>query len=762
MIVPMIRVYALLAWAAAAAVCHAQDRTSLAESLNFEAARAGSCPAGWSCNPPSHIAADSEVVHGGKWSVRIERRVDSERDFSTITKILPIDFAGKTVELRGFIRTEDIKDFSAFWMRTDSDTGSVGFATMQGNNPAKGTAPWTEYTISLPLKPEANTLVFGFLLSGPGKAWADDLQLLVDGKSVAEAPKVERQKTVIGTDHEFDAGSGIALSDLTKLQIENLATLGKVWGFVKYHHPQVTEGHHHFDYELFRVVPKVLAASDRAAANRAMLEWIRGLGEVTACDPCASLPEENLYLRPHLDWIKAEPRLGAGLSQALQNTYRNRPAKNAQFYVSFVQGVGNPVFENEPAYGRIHLPDAGYQILALFRYWNMVEYWFPDRNVIGEDWDAVLTEFLPRIALAKTRDQYQLEMMQLIARVHDTHANLWSSLAVRPPVGACQLPVDIRFVEGQAVVASYLNAELGKATGLQPGDVIEQLDGADVSKLVKDWTPYYAASNDPTRLRDIGRSMTHGDCAKPIALGVRRGSETLALKADRLTMKQIGPLPFSHDLAGDTFRLLSKDVAYLKLSTVKAADVPRYIDSAAGTKGMVIDIRNYPSEFVVFALGQLLVDKPSQFVSFTRGDPANPGAFHFRPPISLQPRQPHYAGKVVILVDEISQSQAEYTTMAFRSAGAAVVGSTTAGADGNVSQIPLPGGLNTMFSGLGVFYPDQRPTQRVGILPDLEVKPTIEGIRAGRDEVLEAAIRRILGPDTPAEEIRKLAKPENE
>ena len=75
--------------------------------------------------------------------------------------------------------------------------------------------------------------------------------------------------------------------------------------------------------------------------------------------------------------------------------------------------------------------------------------------------------------------------------------------------------------------------------------------------------------------------------------------------------------------------------------------------------------------------------------------------------------------------------------------GAVVVGSTTAGADGNVSSIPLPGGLNTMISGLGVFYPDHRPTQRVGIVPDVVVRPTIEGIAAGRDEVLERAVRVI-------------------
>jgi C-terminal processing protease CtpA/Prc len=128
-------------------------------------------------------------------------------------------------------------------------------------------------------------------------------------------------------------------------------------------------------------------------------------------------------------------------------------------------------------------------------------------------------------------------------------------------------------------------------------------------------------------------------------------------------------------------------------------------------------------------------------------------------PLTLQPTEPHYSGRVVILVDAVTQSQAEYTTMALRTApDAIVVGSTTAGADGNVSSIPLPGGLSGLFTGIGVFYPDSTPTQRVGIIPDVRVEPTIAGIRAGRDEVLEEALRLILGPDAPEEEIRNIAR----
>jgi C-terminal processing protease CtpA/Prc len=284
-----------------------------------------------------------------------------------------------------------------------------------------------------------------------------------------------------------------------------------------------------------------------------------------------------------------------------------------------------------------------------------------------------------------------------------------------------------------------------------PGDVIRQLDGVAVEDLVAQWAPIYADSNEAARLRDISHYMVRGSCG-PAALVVLRGDQTLNLNPNRVPINTVDPSAGStHDRPGDTFQMLGNGVAYLKLSSVQAAKSATYVQSAAGTKGLIIDIRNYPSEFVVFSLGNLLVSVPTDFVRFTVGDVANPGAFHWSPPLGLTPQQPHYGGKVVILVDEITQSQAEYTTMAFRTVpGAIVIGSTTAGADGNVSTVPLPGNLSSYISGIGVFYPDNRPTQRVGIIPDIVVHPTIEGIRAGRDELLEEAIRQITVGSSPS------------
>jgi C-terminal processing protease CtpA/Prc len=532
---------------------------------------------------------------------------------------------------------------------------------------------------------------------------------------------------------------------LSTEQIENLLLLGKVWGFAKYHHARVASGQVDWDSELRRIIPAVLQTRGPAATTTAISEWLARVGAPDPCSVCASTAGDA-HLLPDADWIRDERQLGRHLSAQLLHIYQNRPIAPAQRYVSFAPNVGNPVFATEASYGDQALPPADLRLLSLYRFWNIIEYWFPYRDLIEEDWDGVLREFIPRLWVADSADAYRLTMMALVARVHDGHANLWNMLSVRPPRGVHRLPVTLRFIEEKAVVTGFSHAMLGPASRLRVGDVILGIDGARVDSLVAAWEPHYAASNQPTRLRDMARSLTQGP-AGPVRVTGERDGKPFAVVAHRVPLASLDRMAGStHDLPGETFQMLAPDVAYLKLSSVSVSEATEYVRRAAGAKVLVIDIRNYPREFMVFALGRHLVSARTEFARFTKADPSNPGAFRWAAPIALSPAPPHFNGSVVILVDESSQSSAEYTAMAFRAApNALVVGSTTAGADGNVSPIPLPGGLRAMISGIGVFYPDRRPTQRLGILPDLVVRPTIASIRQGRDEVLEAGVSRALG-----------------
>lgn len=716
--------------------------STLADTLSFEFADSKGAPAGWYVwRAP--LARDTAIFHVGRAAARIDRNSSSIAEFSAFSRRLDADFAGDTLELRGWLRTQNVDGHAGLWLREDAKGGGVVEFDNMEDRKLQGTTAWTEYRVSLPLDSKARTIVFGGLLTGTGTVWLDEIRLLVDGKPVAEAPRIVRKPPPAELDREFDSGSRASAAELAAAPVENLALLGRVWGFLKYHHPDVAQGKRNWDYELFRVLPSVAKAKDRAGAQAAIVRWIDRVGLPSACRSCAKAPHSPV-LDPPIAWIHDQKLLGKDLRARLARVYRDRSAEPEQYYVAF-QGAKNPDFSNEAAYKENPYPDAGYRLLALYRFWNVIEYWFPYRDVMKENWNAAVAEFIPRVIAARDRDEYRLAMIDLVARVHDSHANAWDALEARPPRGGCSLPVVIRAV-GDRFVVAYTDSARGAASGLRVGDELLSLDGAAVDSLARAWAHHHGASNEPTLRRNIGRSITRGPCgACRVAFDRGNGRQEVTANRDSSSAMNF-KAGFTHDLSGPTFRKLANDVAYLKLSSVVADSAASYVQRAAGTRCLVIDIRNYPSEFMVFALGQHLVDRRTAFVKFTRGDAANPGAFVWTDSIFIDPAPPHYAGKIVILVDDATQSSAEYTSMAFRSVpGALVVGSTTAGADGNVSQVPLPGGIHGMISGIGVFYPDGRPTQRIGIVPDLVVHPTVEGIRGGRDEVLEAALEAVLG-----------------
>lgn len=696
---------------------------------------------GWQARPSETVSVDAAVPFDGEASFRIQRDERSQGDFSVVMREIPIDFTGSKIELRGHLRTQDVSQFSGLWMREDGVDPGLEFDNMQSRRLA-GSTDWAAYSIALPINPAATALSYGVLLGGTGVVWSDRPQLFVDGKPIAVVARIERKKTVYDTDREFDQGSRVRIDALSDRQLDDLVLLGEVWGFLKYFHPALTAGTRQWDYELFRWLPRILAAKTPEEARRLLADWIDTLGPLAPCSPCVPEPAAaNVQLPSPTGWIRDEARLGSRLSRQLVEVYRNR-RPGTQFYVSLVPGVGNPNFQNEPLYAQVASPDSGFQILAAYRFWAIVQYWFPYRDLIPGNWTQALRESLAAVAQAREGKEFDRAMLKLTARVADTHVNLWGSLAARPPEGECQLPVAMRFIDGRAVVSRIAD---GQQPAVRRGDVLTRLDGEPIGALVARWLPYYAGSNEAARMRDIANSMTRGACGD-LPLDIERDGKAMPVVARRVPAQQVR-LDLFHDLPGETFRRLSPEVAYLKLSSIKSADVAGYVEAAKGTKGLIVDLRNYPGEFVVFSLGSAFVDAETPFALFTVPGLSDPGAFVWGNTVRLTPSALHYAGKIVILVDEVTQSQAEYTAMALRaSPRATILGSTTAGADGNASRIPLPGGRRSMISGIGVFHPDKRPTQQVGIVPDIVVKPTLRGIREGRDELVERAEREILGP----------------
>jgi hypothetical protein len=117
----------------------------------------------------------------------------------------------------------------------------------------------------------------------------------------------------------------------------------------------------------------------------------------------------------------------------------------------------------------------------------------------------------------------------------------------------------------------------------------------------------------------------------------------------------------------------------------------------------------------------------------------------------IKPATPRVAGTIVFLTDERAISYAESVMgyVADRKLGT-IVGSTTAGTNGNVATFVVPSGFVVAFTGMRVTGHDGRtPYHLVGVRPDIAVTPTLAALRAGRDEVLDRALALIRGPGQP-------------
>lgn len=364
---------------------------------------------------------------------------------------------------------------------------------------------------------------------------------------------------------------------------------------------------------------------------------------------------------------------------------------------------------------------------------------------MDEDWNKKLREYIPLFINAKDELSYELTAIQLIGDIQDTHANLWGGAdKIDKWKGSNYSPLHLRFIQNQLVVTDYYNEELKSEAELKIGDVITKINGRAIEEIVKEKSKYYPASNVPTRLRDMSANLLRSN-AKEVEIEFKSyNSETQAKTLKLYPKDSLNIYSWYRKNEDKSYKMLDDNIGYITLQTIKQGDINKIKYEFSKTKGIIIDIRNYPSTFVPFSLGSYFVSVPTPFVKFTNGNVNNPGEFKFTNNIDIPRQGQAYKGKLVVLVNELSQSQAEYTAMAFRAGNnTTIIGSTTAGADGNVSTIMLPGGLRTMISGIGVYYPNGKETQRVGIIPDVEVKPTIQGIRQGKDELLEKAIEII-------------------
>ncbi|MBO0952497.1 S41 family peptidase [Fibrella forsythiae] len=528
-------------------------------------------------------------------------------------------------------------------------------------------------------------------------------------------------------------------------ETQKLTSLCKVWGFLKYYHPSVASGKQDWDQRLIQLLPVVQQARDKQQLNAIYTRLIDSLGTVRRCKTCQQSATSPTLGRHNLDLSFLTDSLLFTEDVQRRLTYlKDNRHQGSNYYVQQPNEIGNTVYDNEKLYADMPIPDESYRLLALFRYWNIIHYFFPYKYAIDGSWDEVIRTMIPVFQQAKSPETYQKALFQLVASIKDSHGFLTStdkSRCLRCDLGTLWLPLELKLIDDKAVITRIYNDSLINSGTLPIGTVISAIDGQSIRSHVDRIRPYVSASSEADMLRDV-RGLIGVSSEKQATLTIDRQGQNETVLTSRYPYHSFrSTASQSINARYPVSKWLTDSIGYVNLGHLTSRQVDSVLVPLITAKALIFDLRNYP-QGTFWLIGRYLTHNWVPFARFTGPDMRFPGTFKGISSAWL-PRfkRSLYTGKVIVLIDEETQSHAEYTAMAFRTVpNVVLVGSATAGADGNISWVPLPGGYRTAFSGIGVFYPDGRETQRVGIVPDVLVQPTIDGIRAGRDEVLERAI----------------------
>jgi C-terminal processing protease CtpA/Prc len=271
------------------------------------------------------------------------------------------------------------------------------------------------------------------------------------------------------------------------------------------------------------------------------------------------------------------------------------------------------------------------------------------------------------------------------------------------------------------------------------GDEVVAIDGKPALQALREAEELISGATPQWRRWTALRHLSSGNDGTQAALTIRNADASTRT----VTLKRTVRDDTLREKRPEKIAELKPSLWYVDLDHVKDADFEAALGKLATARGVVFDLRGYPR------LGskplQHLIDRGAESARWNipilrrpdfQGVQWNTGGRW-----TLEPLQPRLPKKIVFLTDGRAISYAE-SWMGIVEAYklGEIVGETTAGTNGNINIVPLPGGYRVVFTGMKVLKHDGSRHHGVGIAPTVPVSPTIAGIRAGRDEQLEKAL----------------------
>lgn len=460
-------------------------------------------------------------------------------------------------------------------------------------------------------------------------------------------------------------------------------------------------------------------------------------------------PEFSSAYLPHL--LK-EPALAAARRESsLQPAFEKAEALNNVF--------------NSPALATPYQPNlsTAEKVAGLSKMWEIAKYNFVYFDHLpGFDWDKLYLDYLPKVQATPSTLAYFRLLQTFYAQLHDGHTGVWTKAGPLADSVYGGPPLRAQLVEGRVLLRDVRSDSL-RRTGLVPGLEIVQVDDQPVVAYAdRAVRPYQSGST--TQNVDVQTyvyGLLRGPKNRPVRLTLRdaRGRQFTRVLPRRGYGKQTPFVPVR-------LRFLPGNVAYLQVNEFETdAGFKRFVaafDSIKTTSALVIDLRqngggNSGNGWRILGY---LTDQPFlvgryQSRTYSAVGRARGEGIRFEPVDtaniwSAAGGQKLYTKPVAVLISGETFSAAEDFCSAYVGLKrGALVGEATGGSTGQPLAFSLPGGIMARVCTKRDAYPDGTEWNGLGILPTLPVRPTVAALQAGRDPVLEAALRKLGAPAQP-------------
>lgn len=402
------------------------------------------------------------------------------------------------------------------------------------------------------------------------------------------------------------------------------------------------------------------------------------------------------------------------------------------------------------------------RLLAVSALWGAARAFNPYLPLSDASWDEAFVRALTEVETAANARAFGTALFRLVATFDASQVGI--VVPDHPEFGRRigYVPFRTRLVDRRSLVVS-IDDTAATRSGVRVGDEIMAIGGEPIDKRFGRLRELVSASNAWSREQLLATWFESGPATIRATYQVRGATGAPRDVEFSYAEQASGARTFTarrqvETLGGGVVRVRLGEAA-----TPLPADVAR-------ANAIIVDARGVTSAESQTWLAGSILDADAQ--AYARDDRAllqAPPTVSLRTP-ELDPERATirseriapsssapFSGPVAVLVDANTAGDGELLALRILAGGPrrVLVGTPTAGAVGDVVTLALPGSVQVTFPVSEVRHADGRFIQRLGLTPSVVAAPTVAGVRAGRDETLEAAQRWITQQLAPPPPLRR-------